>query len=146
MNPKNMTNNNLPWKVILVDDDRMVSKLAEMIFQKIIPNHEVLFFQDGSYFCDFLEKLPEQEKKQPSFQYLVFLDINMPKMNGHRVLEFIENHSLGNLVKVSMLSSSVYQQDRDQTLSYSFVFNFMEKPMRKENLIQVLEEIGIPLP
>ena len=65
---------------------------------------------------------------------LMLLDINMPKMNGHEFLKVYQSMTNGGVPIVAMLTSSDQEQDKQAALEYSFVRDYLLKPLRKENI------------
>lgn len=126
--------------VIIVDDDNIILALSKKIIKNII-NIEHLpieSFENGIEFINFLSSLDIKENLNPQ-KILVFLDLNMPKMNGWDVLEFIKKHALENFITISILSSSINLEDKRRALKYDFVIEFLEKPLSKEKLASLLE-------
>jgi len=72
---------------------------------------------------------------------LIFLDINMPVMNG---LDFLEAYGQLEIagranVMVVMLTSSIDQRDRQRALSYASVKDFLCKPLERQQVARLLE-------
>lgn len=126
-----------------MDDDSIVIRLARLMLSQVAPNLEVMTFKDGQLFCDHLQTLQLESHPQPDFNYLVLLDINMPNKNGHEVLAFIEEKGFVPFVEVAMLSSSIYQEDREKSLVYPFVRDFLEKPLRRNALEGLLKDVDL---
>lgn len=131
------------WKLAIVDDDPMIIRLSELMLSQLAPDLEVISFKDGQLFCDHLQKLKSESHARPDFNYLVLLDINMPNKNGHEVLASIDEKGFVPFVEVAMLSSSIYQEDREKSLVYPFVREFLEKPLRRAVLERLLKEMDL---
>lgn len=71
-----------------------------------------------------------------NFPDLIFLDINMPEMNGWKFLDELlsipEMHF--NRCKVIMLSSSIDIVDIQKSISYNMISNFISKPLTPDKL------------
>jgi PAS domain S-box-containing protein len=126
--------------VIVVDDDNIITTLSKKLLNKIIniDNLSIQSFENGFDFTNFLSSVNSNENLHQN-KILVFLDLNMPKMNGWDVLEFIKKHALENFVTISILSSSINLEDKRRALKYDFVIEFLEKPLSKEKLESLLE-------
>lgn len=89
-------------------------------------------------FTNPLEALEELKKDQNTF---IFLDLNMPEMSGW---EFMDQLKLLNLnPKIVILTSSTSDIDKKRARDYSFVIDFMSKPLNKikfSSLIQKLKK------
>ena len=72
---------------------------------------------------------------------LIFLDINMPHMDGWEFLdEFITlPESVLQKMKVVMLTSSVDINDIAKSKTYKPVTDFLSKPLNKDNLRNLLQ-------
>ena len=61
----------------------------------------------------------------------LFLDVNMPAMDGWEFLEILEEETEGTdlNIKVSMLTSSMFPQDKAKALKSKFVHHYINKPL-----------------
>lgn len=109
-------------KVIMVVDDNETDQfLNEVIIEKFDPSIQVVKAYDGQEALDYFsrnEAIPD----------IVFLDINMPGMNGFQFLEQFDT-SIAPSVKIFMLSSSEQDDDKEKALSYDVVKEYLPKPM-----------------
>lgn len=115
--------------IMIIDDSEADHFLAKDLIEKYNPNITVLQAYDGE---EALEILAPMEK-QPD---VIFLDINMPRMNGH---EFLKNYSQKDKQApvIVMLTSSDQEKDRERSQAYKCVKKYYSKPLD----ITVLEEI-----
>jgi response regulator of citrate/malate metabolism len=72
---------------------------------------------------------------------MIFLDINMPKMNGWDFLDAYQQ--VEDKVKVYMLSSSINSKDIQKSETYEVVNGFICKPLVVEKLSEILKEEGM---
>ena len=121
--------------ILLVDDDDDDNYFHKMVIDEMeITDHiEVVF--NG---LEALAYLKDENKPKPD---LVFLDINMPKMNGW---EFLEAHKLLNeehkaKLIVVMLTTSSNPEDKKRAAAYGDVTDFNSKPLTQEMLTVILE-------
>lgn len=93
---------------------------------------------NGEQAIKYLSKQGEYaDKSKPD---LVILDINLPRVNGHEVLEFIKNNESTKEMPVVMLSSS--SSDSDISASYNNFANcYITKPMGVDNFTEVIQDI-----
>jgi CheY-like chemotaxis protein len=78
---------------------------------------------------DALEILKYKTENYPD---AIFLDINMPCMNGW---EFLDSLCVLNIsIDVYMLTSSIDSRDQDKASKYTQVNDFISKPLREERL------------
>lgn len=77
------------------------------------------------------------EKSRPN---LVILDINLPRVNGHEVLEYIKKNESTKEMPVVMLSSS--SSESDISASYNNFANcYITKPIGVDNFNDVIHDI-----
>jgi response regulator of citrate/malate metabolism len=70
-------------EVIIVDDDQIVV----FIQKKMVSNHEIASNPISfSAAVDALNYIIEEQQRKKQKEYLILLDINMPKMNGWEFL------------------------------------------------------------
>ena len=82
--------------------------------------------------------LQESDSKTPQ---IIFLDLNMPDMDGFGFLEkFLQlPKKIHEMVKVVILTSSSNHSDKKRAESYSSVTNFLSKPLSLEALKDLKE-------
>ncbi|KKO89250.1 hypothetical protein AAW12_24410 [Sphingobacterium sp. Ag1] len=119
---------------LIVDDNRLNHFILDFLLRN--SNSEI---QPISYYNGFevIEKLKQSDGPQEKF--LIFLDINMPVINGWQVLEFIEESDLLENIKVIILTSEVTPQIKNRAFSYNSVINFVEKPINKEKIMELID-------
>lgn len=117
--------NNHPLEsIMLVDDDRVFNNITTMILRKLNPQLTILSY---THAANALETL--KATKTPD---AVFLDINMPDMNGWEFLSHLEE--LGINVPVYMLTSSIDPEDIQKAKAYGHVKGYFTKPLTKSVL------------
>jgi len=122
--------------VMCVDDDDMVQVLSEIMLNDTQFCSKIIQLQDGKFACDyFVEQMakPAAEREMPQ---LIFLDINMPVMDGWEFLDVFANdyQSLHQQIKIIVLSSSVYPLDEAKANNHPLVLSFVPKPLTIEYL------------
>ncbi|NKC01953.1 MAG: response regulator [Pseudomonadales bacterium] len=117
--------------VMIVDDSEPDQFIAKNNVEKFDNSIEVLQAYDGQEALEILAELPTQ----PDF---IFLDINMPRMNGHEFLEEYETWE-DNTVVVVMLTSSDQEQDKEKSLAYTCVKKYFSKPLDQSLLVDVVD-------
>lgn len=124
-------------KVMVVDDAEIDRFLAKKVLTKHAFAREVLPVDSAVNALDYLSDNQENKDALPD---LIFLDINMPRMNGFDFLE--EYKKLPESVKkkciIVMLSSSLLPEDRELALNNPYVCQFLNKPLTADKLKEVI--------
>lgn len=100
----------MPGKTIImiVDDDPDDRQFFKRALQKINSDHECIEAQDG---YDALEQLQAIQE----LPHYIFLDINMPRMDGRVCLAELKKDELLKNIPVIIYSTSTYQKDIELT-------------------------------
>ncbi|MHB8208515.1 response regulator [Mucilaginibacter sp.] len=115
--------------LVLVDDDPLINKMHKMLLKKYHANITVV---------DFNSPLKALEHVAINHTDLIFLDINMPKIDGWEFLSRLKNQSLK--PKVIILSSSIDPVEKNKAYSYDCVKDFISKPLTREKLNKLFLE------
>ncbi len=125
--------------VLLIDDSESDNFYHERKIRKMGITDNIHICYSGQEALDYLKSELEGIHPQPT---LIFLDINMPGMNGWEFLEEYEKLELaqqGEIV-LTMLSNSIDERDRDRSDKFKAVQGFYSKPLSEEYLISILEK------
>ena len=121
--------------VLVIDDDDDYNFITELVFEDSKLDCNLVF---KCYAQDALDYL---NNNLDNFPDLILLDINMPIMNGWEFLDTYERlnyHKTKNAI-IAMISSSVYQEDKNKAKTYSKVVKFIDKPITLENIFEIKE-------
>ena len=125
--------------VFLIDDDLKFSFITKTLLSKISFAREIVDYSDASVALDELKKNTQNGSgKLPD---IIFLDLNMPGMDGWDFLEEYKSlpASFRNECKLYVLSSSIDPVDKTKSLSYNFVTDFITKPLAREKVNSIQE-------
>ncbi|WP_395043033.1 response regulator [Flavobacterium sp.] len=131
-------------KILCIDDDPITLMLCKKVISKTEFSKEIDTARNGEEALKYFDNLKiEIEKNQNTlFPQLIFLDLNMPVMNGWEFLDEFSNNgyikSFAN-TKVIVLSSTIDPSDVDKSKLYPMVINFLSKPITKEMLQSIIE-------
>jgi CheY-like chemotaxis protein len=120
-------------KTLIVDDDQIVILIQRKILETIGLNSTVLDFGDGHKALEFLRSDADAES-----EYLIFLDINMPVLDGWGFLNEIQNEPFSSRLKIIVVSSSIDPADRKKSRKFKQVIGYLEKPLEKSNCEKLL--------
>ncbi|HMP99560.1 MAG TPA: response regulator [Cyclobacteriaceae bacterium] len=125
--------------IMLIDDN----EIDNLINQKMIEAADIsniIFTHTGAKsaieFLRNIEKLDVAEEVLPD---VIFLDIDMPLMDGFQFLDEFEklNNSTKAKCKIIMLTSSINPQDVSKSKKYPAVKQYINKPLAHESLVKL---------
>ena len=124
--------------ILCVDDDPITLMLYKKVIVKAEFGDTILFAQNGEEALDLLKKIKNQDTDTSVSQIpdIIFLDLNMPVMNGWDFLEHFST-DLSNenkQIKVIILSSTIDPSDYLRAKQYEVVKDFLSKPLTVEML------------
>lgn len=99
---------------------------------------DLLVFHNGLEAINYIKPVLESAESLPD---VILLDLNMPVMDGWQFLDEFVKLKLSKKITLYIVSSSIDEADHEKALSYEAVSHFYIKPISKENLIGMLEEI-----
>lgn len=129
--------------IIVVDDEETDRYLVKRVIKSLAIDAKLVEYDDGSAFVEVIRDIERKNAEigSPPPPALVLLDINMPRMNGFEVLEEM-NAILGDtetVMLVTMYSSSNHAEDRADAEKYSFVKDYIVKPITAGKLQKLLD-------
>jgi CheY-like chemotaxis protein len=111
-------------KVLIIDDDDVILFLHDLMIRDSGLSQDTESFLRAEHALDYLESHHAENG-----HYLVFLDINMPGMNGWQFLEYLAKTSYQNKVSVVLVTSSIENADHEKARAYPAVVEYIEKPL-----------------
>lgn len=144
--------------VLLVDDSEADRYLMSRLLRKMGHGGRLFEAENGQEAIEFLRDREEQIAKfgQEFPPLLVFLDINMPLLNGFEFLKEFDGLRVPldyDSVVILIVTSSTRDADRNRSDAFDFVGGYVEKfPRTADDLRSALhdalgdrfEELGLP--
>jgi CheY-like chemotaxis protein len=132
-----------PIHILLVEDNEGDIFLTKEALEEAKMITKLTVVRDGTEAIEFLA--PSKEQSENILPDLVLLDVNLPRKNGHEVLQYIKSQELLKHIPVIMLTTSSSQRDID--LAYkNYVNSYITKPVEAEeyvSLVAAIEEYWI---
>lgn len=119
-------------KVFIVDDDMITVFGLKKILSKFQLAIDTNDFGNGADALAAIKTLLAQDKTIPN---LIFLDINMPIMDGWTFLEEFIKLPIDKLINIKIITSSIDKADRDKWQHFQEItkhqIDFLTKPIYK---------------
>lgn len=129
--------------VLLIDDDSPTNFLNKMVIEEANCAEVVEVAQSGKDALEYLTKTMDIESgsRYPNPD-LIFLDINMPAMDGWEFLEQYESLAKDQKGKVIMvmLTTSLNPEDEMKAMIKPGIAGFRSKPLTHKMLEEILNE------
>jgi CheY-like chemotaxis protein len=129
--------NNKPFIICIVDDD----EIYQFTTRKTIEVHnlarKILIFSDGEEAINFMIDNVANATDLPD---IIFLDINMPIMDG---FQFMEEYvrlkpRIRKKITIYMVTSSVNSEDIERAKSISEISDYIVKPINPEQFKAII--------
>jgi CheY-like chemotaxis protein len=130
--------------ILLIDDDEPTNFISEMLIEEADCAEHIQIAQTGQTALNYLTNSDrfESERKDFPSPNLIFLDINMPAMNGWEFLDKyrdLEQMHKGEIVIV-MLTTSIHPDDNVKANESGQISGFETKPLTAEKLDAILRK------
>ncbi|MDX1601737.1 MAG: response regulator [Salinimicrobium sediminis] len=121
-------------EILVVDDDKVVTLLHKNLLRNSGLNWPPVICENGLEAFKYIEKNDGDRK-----HFLIFLDLNMPVLNGWKFLKKLKKLELLSHVNVVIVTSSINQKDYLKAQKYESVLYYCKKPMRLECVEKIMD-------
>lgn len=120
-------------KFIVIDDDSINNFLVKGVLKLLNPIAEIDCYTDPETALNHLISLKREDYKNT----IIFLDLNMPVLNGWDILDKLSENfgdQLPENAKLYIASSSDIEKDIAKSKAYKLVTGYLKKPLKLEDL------------
>lgn len=118
--------------ILLVDDDNTANFIAKRLIEKTFQSTRINVAKNSK---ETLVKLKNQKDEFPN---AIFLDINLGIENGWEILDKIlklkEKGAIKKIPNIVILSSSIYDGDKEKAKEHENVVSYVSKPLSVDKL------------
>jgi len=119
--------------LMFIDDNEGTNFYNKFIVEELSMAKKSLFFQKAENALQYFEKTNTAEEQ--ALPDVIFLDINMPKIDGWAFIEKYKKMQLPKISPIIMLSTSLSPRDKAKVNKCPLVYGFWEKPLEEEMLV-----------
>lgn len=127
--------------ILVIDDDEPTNYLSAMLIEEADCTHHLEIIQSGLTAIDYLMKA-SLDGKAGNYVVpdIVFLDVNMPRMNGWEFLEEYKKIKKDSFSKtmIIMLTTSLNPDDKLRALSMPEIAGYERKPLSMEIITRIM--------
>lgn len=117
--------------ILVVDDSNIIRNFTKRIFEE---TYNVGTATNGQEALDIIEA-----NKNNNFIKAMLLDLNMPKVDGFAVLEYMKKNDLFDKIPVSIISGDSSRETIQKAFTYPIV-DMLEKPFNEQTIRTVLQK------
>lgn len=120
--------------ILIIDDDLVDAMTIKRAFKDIDVTNRIDLVGNGE---EALEFLRNEENERPA---LIFLDLNMPKMNGIEFLRILRQDDQLNMIPVIILTTSKDEHDKVDSFKLG-IAGYIVKPVDYMQFVEVIKTI-----
>ncbi len=121
--------------IIFIEDDIDDQQVLEIVFKELNYKNEVIFFSDGQQALEYLTSTTIEP-------FIIFSDINMPKLSGMELREMVHQNEDLRLKSIPYLFFSTSAEQKHVVDAYSkSIQGFFVKPSTFEELKEMVSSI-----
>lgn len=129
--------------ILLIDDDKATNFWNEMVIQGLDLNVKITSVLSAQKGLDYLKGNAEFSNQESYPQpEIIFLDINMPAMNGWEFMEELKTlpQRKSTPLIIVMLTTSLNPDDQKMAEEIGALDHFLNKPLTEEKIMHIIDK------
>ena len=124
----------------IIDDDKIYVNLVKKIIEIKKLSQNLLIFKNGKEALDYFKAILEDVIKE-RLPDIIFLDLNMPIMDGWEFLsEFVKiKNNFNKKITLYVVSSSIDPRDLERARSFNMVTDYLIKPIELKRFEKIFD-------
>ncbi len=125
-------------RIFIIDDDELYQLVLKRTIKKLKNEVEITSYWNGEEALDAFVNIFMGGGELPT---VVFLDINMPVLDGWQFLEGLGKikPDIQNKLSLYLISTSLDVADKQKAMHSNMIKQFLTKPLSKETLEAILQ-------
>ncbi len=127
--------------ILLIDDNPADNEFHEIAIRRAGICDQIKVALDGFEALNYIRQSAVDSANFPTPD-LIFLDVNMPGMNGFEFLEEYQklDEEIKSKLVIMMLTTSLNPDDELRAKTYTSLRGFMNKPLTTDTLLELIAE------
>ncbi len=142
-----MSDQPLKYPAVMLIDDNEIDNLINQKMIEAANIAETIYIHTGARSAiEFLKNVEKLESGgHQLLPSIIFLDIDMPLMDGFQFLDEFEklSEAAKTKSKVVMLTSSINPQDLNRSKKHKYVAEYINKPLSQESLMKLASDSDV---
>ena len=125
-------------RFLLIDDDDIICIVHPALIQHTFPGCSIEIIQSSLEAIEYINEMAKMNEPSPD---AVFLDINLPQLNGFDLLQQLSEAGRKWLMqtRIYMLSASIDERDMERVKEIPLIHSFVGKPLTVEFLKEIFD-------